>query len=128
MYKFNNMYKLLCIASLIMTGLLIIKLMKTKKKEGYNDEVGQLCTTCGNKTPNQCSQCFNCGFCVDSSGNSTCIGGDHTGPYNFERCKAWYHVDPFHYMLQKNRCAQNRKKKRCSYSYVPNASSIATGS
>ena len=77
--------------------------------EGYNEETGQFCTTCSNKTINQCLQCFNCGWCVDKWGNSACIGGDHKGPYNYERCYKWKHGDPFSEMLNRN------KNYKCSY-------------
>ncbi len=78
-------------------------------KEGYNDQTGRFCTTCRGKTPNQCMRCFNCGFCVDRWGNAQCIGGDHKGPFNFERCMSWYHTDPYSFMLQRN------ANYKCSY-------------
>ena|SRR3972149_7053776 len=72
------------------------------KIENYDDTYGKLCTTCGEKNVNQCRQCFNCGFCVDQYGNGKCIGGDHKGPFNFEKCFRWYYSDPYSYMLQRN--------------------------
>ena len=77
--------------------------------EGFNNQAGQFCTTCAGKTFNQCSGCFNCGYCVDRYGNGGCIGGDHKGPYNFERCARWYSGDPYAYMLQRN------KNYQCNY-------------
>lgn len=77
--------------------------------EGYNDQTGQFCTTCKGKTMNQCFQCFNCGWAIDEWGNSGCIGGDHKGPYNFERVAKWYHTDPWTTMQQRN------NNYRCSY-------------
>ncbi len=82
---------------------------KNDKVEGYNDQAGRFCTTCSGKTPNECMRCFNCGFCVDKDGNAACIGGDHKGPFNYERCTAWYSGDPYARMLQRN------ANYRCSY-------------
>lgn len=70
--------------------------------EPFNEEVGQFCKTCRGKTFNQCLGCFNCGFCVDKWGNGGCIGGDHKGPFNFERCAKWYSGDPYSFMMQQN--------------------------
>jgi hypothetical protein len=63
-----------------------------KITEGFNEQNGQFCTTCRNKTLGQCLKCFNCGYCVDKFGRGTCIGGDYTGPYNFERCSKYYNT------------------------------------
>jgi len=93
------MFNLLCILLLI---ILIVYLFTNSRKENFNDQTGKFCTTCAGKTTNQCLKCFNCGFCVDKWGNSSCIGGDHRGPYNFERCAAWYHTDPYSTMMQRN--------------------------
>lgn len=87
--------------------------------EGYNDQTGKLCFTCGDKTFNQCQQCFNCGFCVDRWGNSKCLGGDETGPFNYEDCALWYYGDPWSRMMQ------NNKKYKCSYG--PKASNREIG-
>lgn len=67
-------------------------------------EAGQFCYSCNDKTFNQCTTCFNCGYCVDRNGRGKCIGGDHKGPYNYEHCAKWYHGDPFSRMLQNNKC------------------------
>ncbi len=73
-------------------------------KEHFNDQVGQFCYSCSGKTVNQCMNCFNCGFCVDKFGNSGCIGGDHKGPYNHERCVVWHYGDPWSKMARKKNC------------------------
>ena len=98
--------------------------------EPFNDETGRFCSSCRGKTPNQCFRCFNCGFCVNKNGEGGCIGGDHTGPYNFEKCEAWYHTDPYSFMMQRNKgygCefgikAKPRKsqKSRCTVTATSN--------
>lgn len=109
----------LYIVLILIVALTISSLFNQKKSkykliydigtEAFNDQVGQFCTTCAGKTFNQCSRCFNCGFCVDKLGNASCIGGDHKAPYNFERCAQWYHTDPYAFMLQRN------ANYRCGY-------------
>lgn len=87
--------------------------------EGFNEQAGQFCTTCSGKTFNQCSDCFNCGFCVDQFGNGSCIGGDHKGPWNKERCARWYSGNPYTFMKQMN------DNYKCSYG--PKASNRIIG-
>lgn len=77
--------------------------------ENFNEQSGRFCPTCANKTINQCLRCFNCGWCVDKYGNSGCIGGDSSGPYNAENCARWYYIDGFTYMTQRN------NDYKCSY-------------
>jgi hypothetical protein len=72
-------------------------------KEGFNEQVGNLCLDCYGKNFNQCLNCFNCGWAVDRNGNGTCIGGDVLGPYNYERVARWYSGDPFYRMQERNR-------------------------
>jgi len=31
------------------------------------------------------------------------MGGDHNGPFNFEKCAFWYYIDPFTKMQQMNK-------------------------
>lgn len=92
---------IICAIFGIIIGYIIYYFMNSNK-EGFNDQTGQFCQTCRGKTLNQCLSCFNCGFCVDRWGNSGCIGGDHKGPYNFERCYKWYHTDPWAHALNRN--------------------------
>lgn len=80
--------------------ILIIIFFFRSSLEHFNDTSGKFCNSCENKTLNQCTSCFNCGFCVDEWGNSGCIGGDRNGPFNKEKCKRWYYVDPFSYMIR----------------------------
>lgn len=84
-------------------------------KEGYNVGSGSFCMTCDKKTINQCNQCANCGWCVDYWGNGKCIGGNHLGPFNKERCMVWKHNDPFSYGLRKNKAdLANSNRKGCA--------------
>lgn len=94
--------------------LIVIRFVKnniiTNVTENFNEQNGQLCFTCENKTMNQCLECFNCGFCVDQFGNGKCIGGDAaSGPYNNESCRLWYQSDPYVLMKQRN------ANYKCSY-------------
>ncbi len=52
------------------------------------------CDSCDKKTTYQCSECINCGVCVN--GNvSKCISGDKDGPGkdNEEKCEQWIYGD-----------------------------------
>lgn len=97
----NNKFYLI-LAVIVFIIILVIWFNRHRLTEGFNENSGQFCRTCEGKTFNQCSSCFNCGYCVDRYGNAECIGGDHKGPYNFERCDRWYSGDPYSYMLQQN--------------------------
>lgn len=76
--------------------------------EGFDESSGRFCPTCSGKTLNQCTRCFNCGWCVDKFGNSACLGGDSHGPFNFEKCNQWYYVDNY------AKAIQNNERYRCS--------------
>ena len=93
---------------IILLIIILFFIWISESKEGFNDHSGQLCTTCNGRTFNQCLQCFNCGFCVDKWGNSTCVGGDRFGPYNFEKCDYYYYIDPYYRMME------NNKFEKCS--------------
>jgi hypothetical protein len=52
------------------------------------------CDSCDKKTTYECSECINCGVCVN--GNvSKCINGDRDGPSkdNQEKCEQWIYGD-----------------------------------
>lgn len=98
-------YILLIITALALGYALWFK----QKSESFNEHSGTFCGSCANKTPNQCAQCFNCGFCVDKWGNGQCIGGDADGGFNYEKCALWYHGDPW------SRMKQNNANYKCSY-------------
>jgi hypothetical protein len=87
---------------LIIISVVVLFWILRRHVEGFNESSGQFCRTCEGKTLNQCTSCFNCGLCVDSNGNSSCIGGDYKGPYNYEKCARWYSGDGFTYMMQQN--------------------------
>lgn len=58
----------------------------------YYDLLGQFsryCTQCGWKTRTTCSDCNNCGFCIDRDGVGKCEPGDSRGPYFREDCVFW---------------------------------------
>jgi hypothetical protein len=80
-----------------------------KNKENFNEQTGRFCMDCMDKTFNQCTQCFNCSWCVDKWGNGNCIGGDINGPYNAEKCALYYNGDPW------SRMVQNNDNYKCSY-------------
>jgi len=117
----NNQYKkTLNILLIIVVLLLLLFFVKSglcmntgTKQEGFNEQNGQLCLTCDKKTLNQCTNCFNCGYCVDKWGNGRCIGGDLHGPFNNENCARWYHGDPYSVMIQKNK--SDIEHHKCSY-------------
>lgn len=119
----NNQYKntlsILLIVILLLLLLFFVKsgmcmnITQRSEKEGFNEQTGKYCLTCKDKTLNQCTNCFNCGYCVDKWGNGMCVGGDLHGPYNNETCARWYHGDPFSVMLQKNKA--DIENHKCSY-------------
>lgn len=92
----NNLVLLIILA----VGLFYV--INQNKKEGFSNKSGQFCVTCDGKTPNQCFDCANCGFCVDLWGNAQCVGGDVHGPYNNKKCQSYYHGDPYARMIQSN--------------------------
>lgn len=105
---------------IILLIIIIIYLIKDNyviNIEGFNGQTGRFCYTCQNKTYNQCMSCFNCGWCEDDKGNGQCIGGDHRGPWNYERCAKWSNGDPYSYMLE-------RKKRKCGINYVETQNSV----
>lgn len=77
------------------------------KTESFNNQVGRFCYTCSDKNINECQRCFNCAWCMDSSGNGKCIGVDREGPMNNERCSRLYRGDDWYRMVENN---QNYKK------------------
>lgn len=78
--------------------------MNYTNTEHFNEESGRFCSTCKDKTYNQCLNCFNCGWCVDSWGNGKCLGADvASGTYNNEKCSKLYLGDPYLRMKQNNR-------------------------
>ena len=102
----NNTYKILIVIVII---LIIYYFIIHDTKEHFNDSNAKFCYSCKGKTYNQCLGCFNCGFCVDKWGNSECIGGDMSGPYNYEKCYRFYYNDP--YIVMKEHDANYK----CSY-------------
>lgn len=58
----------------------------------YYDIFGKFsryCTQCGWKSRTTCSDCNNCGYCIDYDGNGKCEPGDSRGPYFREDCVVW---------------------------------------
>lgn len=75
------------------------------KTETFNNQTGRLCTTCGDKNMNQCTSCFNCGYCVDKFGNGKCIGTDGQNGregLNNEKCDRMYTGDDWERMIENN--------------------------
>jgi len=89
--------------------IIILWIFLMNNNENFNEQTGQFCNDCKDKTFNSCLQCFNCGFCVDVFGNSQCIGGDVNGPYNNEKCYLWYTNEVWPRMKEMN------DNYKCSY-------------
>lgn len=86
---------------LIVLGLFL--LMNYNQAEHFNESSGRFCSSCKEKTFNQCLDCFNCGWCVDKNGQGRCLGSDiSSGPYNNEECAQLYQGDPWLRMKQDN--------------------------
>lgn len=80
--------------------------------ENFDGKYGHHCFTCSGKTINQCTECANCGFCLDSYGNAKCIPGDIHGPYDKRiHCRMWYHSDPYSRMLWYNKWRRSKPYK-----------------
>ena len=52
-----------------------------KITENFNDQNGFYCSSCENKTLNQCLRCFNCGFADFADGSGMCMEGGNRGPF-----------------------------------------------
>ena len=89
--------------SIIVMIIVLANYLNDNGTEHFNEQSGQFCSSCKDKTFNQCLNCFNCGFCVDEWGNSQCIGSDiANGPYNNEKCARLYQGDPWLRMKENN--------------------------
>lgn len=95
-------YALFVVAAVTLVILYSIKKNGAASKENFSNNLGRLCSDCENKTFSQCTNCFNCGYCIDQWGNGKCIGGDYKGPYNYETCAFWYNSDPWTKMTEYN--------------------------
>ena len=51
-------------------------------REGFNNQTGFYCSSCDNKSINQCLRCFNCGFADFADGGGMCLEGGNRGPFN----------------------------------------------
>lgn len=91
------------ICLLFVAAYFINQRLNDTKLEQFNDTVGRFCYDCSGKNFNQCLNCANCGYCIDRYGNSSCVPGDHNGPYNCDDCGFWYHGDDWSYALQRNK-------------------------
>jgi hypothetical protein len=115
---------ILLIIFLIVVVILVLN-NNNNNKENFNNQSGQYCYDCEGKTPNQCDQCFNCGFCLDEFGNGACIGGDMNGPYNRQKCVGWYNIDPLNQLNEDNenyKCSYGPKSSNRVYGINPNTS------
>lgn len=101
----------LIIVLIILILILTVRINVDKNKEGFqNYGSGQFCPDCSGRTYNQCLSCFNCGFCVDIFGNSSCINSTvASGPLNKEKCARLYMADPWNDMREMN------DNYKCSY-------------
>ena len=100
---------------LIIIFLIYLLLKYYNYQEHFNEQNGQLCYTCNDKTYNQCLQCFNCIWAVNQDGEGACIGGDiNSGPYNYEsNIIKYYSTDPWLSQLYRNdnyKCAYGPKQ------------------
>jgi len=96
---FNNV----SLIGVVLIVVILWLLLNDDGPENFNESTGTLCRSCQGKTFNQCVNCFNCGFCVDKFGNSSCIAGDVNGPYNYEDCRLYYTGDKYTMMMQQNK-------------------------
>lgn len=106
----NLIYILLIIIAFIFLYMAIFKQTKGQTEEHFNEQTGFFCSTCNDKTFNQCVRCFNCLWVTDKWNNSKCIGGDiASGPYNNEDYAYYTATDPLPTMKYMN------KNYKCSY-------------
>ena len=57
----------------------------------FNKEFFKYCQNCDKEGERNCSNCQNCGWCIDSNYNGYCIEGDKYGPYYTNNCREWYY-------------------------------------
>lgn len=60
------------------------------------------CSICSDKGSYNCSQCTNCGICIDFDGSKTCVAGDRSGPYYKSNCWAWEYGSPYDFYKNSN--------------------------
>lgn len=56
-------------------------IFNNKMTEDFNNQTGFYCSSCENKTLNQCLRCFNCGFADFEDGTGMCLEGGNRGPF-----------------------------------------------
>lgn len=87
---------------ILLIALAVMLLMNYNRTEHFNEQTGRFCSSCKEKTFNQCLDCFNCGFCV-KDGDAKCIGADvANSTYNNEKCDRLYLGDPWARMKENN--------------------------
>ena len=107
----NSIYILLIIIAFIILYMVITIQTQSQNQtqEHFNEQTGFFCSTCHDKTFNQCVRCFNCLWVTDKYNNSKCIGGDIvSGPYNNEDYAYYTATDPLptmEYMNQNYKCS-----------------------
>ena len=105
---------------IIVLIVLFIYMYAQRNVEGFATTSGNFCNSCTDKNFNQCTNCFNCGYCVDRWGNSKCIAGNvASGPANNEQCALWYPSDDWQVAKEHN--------KNYKLSYGPKQSNRVIG-
>jgi len=103
-------YILLIIIAFIFLYMAIFR----QTEEHFNEQTGFFCSTCNDKTFNQCVRCFNCVFAVNKWGDGRCLGGDAvSGLYNNEDYAYYYSGDPLptmNYMNTHYKCSYGPKQ------------------
>ena len=102
--------------------LIVIFLFVQNRREPFAEISGQLCSSCEDKTFNQCLECFNCGICEDQWGNFKCVGADvASGTYNKEKCSRLHLADPY------TRMQYNNNHYKQVYGNTPKSANRALG-
>lgn len=60
----------------------------------YHGYYKRYCPSCGNKSRYSCSNCTNCGYCINASGQGECVPADERGPFFRSDCTYFEYNSP----------------------------------
>lgn len=104
-YKIDTFYVnvTIFIAIIIIIVVLIISIRNSKSKEKqepyvvYTITAKKYCSQCGGLGRGLCSECTNCGYCLNADGTGECVSGNANGPFNGDNCFDYEYTSPQYY-------------------------------
>lgn len=79
---------------LILLIIILIFSVLYTNKETFDNHSGTRCQQCSHRNLNDCTNCADCGYCINKDGSGKCIKGDAYGPYDGDYCWRWIHNSP----------------------------------